>query len=139
MNALQTTWDLQQAIYTALGDDQKIQNMVGNPPRIFDAVPTNTQYPFVIIGEARTRDYAGVDGGLEHEIRMAIYSRYAGRREVKEISAVIYDALHERNLVIPAAKLINIRFVFADALRNADGETYYGAVRFRAVTQPMEA
>lgn len=138
-NPFDTTWNLQKSVFETLATAPDILVQIGDPPRLYDAPPTNARYPFAVIGEARTRDYAGIDGGLEHEIRIAIYSRYAGRREVKEISAAIYDVLHEAELVLPNAALVNIRFVFADALRNADGETYYGAVRFRAVTQPLEA
>lgn len=138
-NPLATSWALQKAVYAALEADPALIALIGDPPRLYDATPTNARYPFVIIGESRLRDYAGIDGALEHEIRIAIYSRYAGRREVKEISAAIYDALHEADLSLPQTALVNIRFVFADALRNADGETFYGAVRFRVVTHPMEA
>ena len=138
-NPFDVSWDLQKAVYVALADDAAVQSQIGDPLRLYDAPPTNARYPFAVIGEARTRDYSGIDGGLEHEIRIAIYSRYAGRREVKEISAAVYDTLHEADLDLPDAALVNIRFVFADALRNADGETYYGALRFRAVTQPLEA
>ncbi len=53
---------------------------------------------------------------------------------VKRILSAVYDALHDAALTVTGHDLINIRFVFADAFRRSDGETYQGVARFRAVT-----
>lgn len=130
-------WELQRAIYNALTNDAAVQIELGTPARVFDDAPDNAAFPFLTIGETRSRDYQGIDGAIEHEVRLYAWSRYAGRREIKRIFSTVYDALHERNLNLPDHHLINMRFVFADVLRRQDGETYQGVARYRALTQPQ--
>lgn len=128
-------WELQRAVYQALGADAALKTEIGDPARIFDDPPQDAAFPYLTIGEARAKNWAGVEGGLEHDIRLHVFSRYAGRREVKRIMGAVYDALHDASLTLAGHALVNIRFVFADAFRRQDGETYQGALRFRAVTQ----
>ena len=131
-----SVWALQRAIYNALRDDAVIQQKLGSPARVFDDPPADAAFPYLTIGETRIRDWPGVQGGVEHDIRLHAFSRYAGRREIKEILNAVYDALHDAILPLQDNQLVNIRFVFGDAFRRNDGETYQGVVRFRAVTQP---
>ena len=130
-------WELQRAIFSALKVDAGLKAEIGDPARIYDDPPEDAAFPYLTIGEARARDWPGVDGGLEHEVRLHAFSRYAGRREVKRIMSAAYDALHEASLTLTGHHLVNIRFVFGDAFRRQDGETYQAAMRFRAVTQPL--
>ena len=127
-------WELQKAVYQTLSADAAIKAAVGDPARIFDDPPPDALFPYLTLGEARASDWKGVEGGLEHDLRLYVFSRYAGRREVKRILSAVYDALHEAALTLTGHDLINIRFVFADAFRRTDGETYQGVARFRAVT-----
>ncbi|GJL92775.1 DUF3168 domain-containing protein [Hyphococcus sp.] len=128
-------WELQKAVYQVLAADAALQAEIGDPPRIFDDPPPDAVFPYLTLGESRASDWNGVEGGLEHEVKLYVFSRYAGRREVKRILNAVYDALHEAPLTLAGHDLINIRFVFADAFRRSDGETYQGVARFRAVTQ----
>ena len=130
-------WELQKAVYQALRADAGLKAEIGDPARIFDDPPPEALFPYLTIGEARASDWKGVEGGLEHDLKLYVFSRYAGRREVKRILGAVYDALHEAALTVTGHNLINIRFVFADAFRRSDGETYQGVARFRAVTQPQ--
>lgn len=129
-------WELQKAVYQTLSADAALQAEIGDPARIYDDPPPDAVFPYVTLGEARATDWKGVDGGLEHDLRLYVFSRYAGRREVKRIIGAVYDALHDAALTITGCDLVNIRFVFGDAFRRQDGETYQGVARFRAVTQP---
>jgi hypothetical protein len=127
-------WTLQKAVFARLMADAGLKAEIGDPPRLYDDPPADAVFPYVLLGEARVSPLAGVDGGLEHEIRLQIFSRYAGRREVKRIIDALYDALHEADFAVEGATLVNIRFVFGDAFRRAGTETYQGVARFRAVT-----
>ncbi|WP_375203644.1 DUF3168 domain-containing protein [Hyphococcus sp.] len=127
-------WELQKAVYLTLRADAGVKAEVGDPARIFDDPPPEALFPYLTLGEARASDWKGVEGGLEHDLRLYVFSRYAGRREVKRILSAVYDALHDAALTLSGHDLINIRFVFADAFRRNDGETYQGVARFRAVT-----
>lgn len=45
-------------------------------------------------------------------------------------------ALHEASLTLAGHRLVSLRHETSDAIRGADGETYQGVARFRAVTEP---
>ena len=130
-------WELQKAVYQALRADAGLKAEIGDPARIFDDPPPEAPYPYLTIGEARASDYKGLDGGLEHDLKLYAFSRYAGRREVKRILSAVYDALHDAALTLSGHDLVNIRFVFADAFRRLDGEIY--PVSYTHLTLPTKA
>ena len=129
-------WALQKAVYARLAGDADLQGLAGDPPRIFDAPPPRAAFPYLTLGETRVRVWPGVPGGLEHELRVHVFSRYEGRREVKQILNAVYDALQEAPLVIPGQRLVTLRFVFADIFPRGDNGIFEGVSRFRAVTHP---
>ncbi len=130
-------WSLQRSIFEHLSAAAEIRALLGDPPRLYDAAPAHIGYPFGLLGEARVKDWPGVDGGLEHELRFYTYSRHGGRREVKQTLGALYDALHLADLTVENARLIQIRFVFADIFPRSDKGVYQGVARYRAVTQPL--
>jgi len=127
-------WELQKAVYQALSADAGLQAEIGDPPRLYDDPPADAAFPYVTLGEARSSALSGVEGGLEHDVKLYVFSRYAGRREVKRILAAVQDALHDASLTLTGHDLVNMRFVFADVFRRLDGAAYQGMARFRAVT-----
>lgn len=130
------SWPLQQALYAHLSADAGLKAEIGDPPRLYDDPPKTAAFPYVVIGEARTEPLAGLDGGFIHDIRVQIYSKHAGRREVKRIIDALYDALHEASFPIGGASLVDCRFVTGDVFRrDATGEAYHGVARFRVVTE----
>ncbi|MEM8987908.1 MAG: DUF3168 domain-containing protein [Pseudomonadota bacterium] len=130
------SWEVQQAVYAALSADSALQALIGAPARIYDDAPADAAFPFVTIGQARATDWHGADGGVEHDIRLYAWSRYAGRKEVKQIISAVYDIVHEGSFSVAGHRLVNSRFVFADIFRRQDGDTYQGVMRYRIVTEP---
>ena len=128
---------LQKAVYAALIADAGVKAEVGDPARIYDDPPADAIFPYLTLGESKARALGGVDGAFEHELRFYAYSKYAGRLEIKRIMGAIYDALHDAPLQPQDHHLISLRFIFNDAFRRTDGETYQAVSRFRAVTQPI--
>ncbi len=129
-------WSLQIGLYTYLQQSTELQSLIGNPARLYDAVPPDAIFPFVTIGEAQVKDYPGVDGALEHDIRIHIYSRWGGRKEVKQIAETVHDLLHEATFSLIDHRVAHSRFVFADIFRQTDAETFQAVTRFRIVTEP---
>lgn len=130
-------WALQRAIYQRLSAAPGVQALIGAPARIYDDPPKGAEMPYLVIGPTQISDWAGVDRGLQHDLRLHVFSVYAGRREVKEIMGAVYDALHDADFAVDGCRLVNIRFVFADAVRRRDAGAYQGVMRYRAVTQPL--
>jgi Protein of unknown function (DUF3168) len=130
------SWELQKAVHAALSANPALTGLLGGS-RVYDDVPRGVEFPYVTLGESTVRDWStGSEDGQEHVLSITVWSRATGEREVNQIMAVIRDALHDVALTVAGHRLINLRQDFSDARRDADGETYRGLLRYRAVTEP---
>jgi hypothetical protein len=131
------SWALQRSIYEVLSADAAMTNLLG-ADRIFDGAPQRTAMPYVTYGQSVMRDWStGSEAGEEHLLTLHVWSRADGRNEAHEIMQALRGALHERPLTLDGHRLINLRHEVSEARREADGETYHGIVRLRAVTEPL--
>ncbi|MBN8919529.1 MAG: DUF3168 domain-containing protein [Rhizobiales bacterium] len=127
---------LRAAIHDALREDAALVAMLGGP-NVYDEVPRGAAFPHVAIGEARFSPL-GADGppGEEHQLTLHVWSRQGGHREAHLVTGAVMQALDDADLPLEDHRLVNLRFALADVRREADGRTYHGLVRFRAVTEP---
>lgn len=129
-------WELQKAVYRALIADTALAALLGGA-RIYDDVPRGAPFPYVTFGPSTTRDWStGTDSGTEHVFTLRAWSKEKGEMEVHGLMHAIRTALHGAALTLAGHRLVNLRHETSDTLRNADGETYQGIARFRAVTEP---
>jgi hypothetical protein len=129
-------WELQKAIHGALTSDAAVTASLGGA-RVYDDVPRGAELPYVTFGASTARDWStGTEAGSEHSVVLNVWSRHAGEREVHLIMAAVRDALHEAALGITGHRLISLRHEVSEAVRDPDGETYRGIIRFRAVLEP---
>jgi hypothetical protein len=130
-----SSWPLQQAVYTALTGDVTLMAMVTG---VHDRVPQGAAFPYITIGENTARSWgaAGVDG-VEATLVLHAWSRARGRKEVKQIMAEIHRILDDAGLPVTGHALVNLTFEFSEYLPDADGETEHGLARYRAVTHRM--
>lgn len=125
------TSELQKTIYNTLSGDVALTALVSG---VFDDVPEDTAYPFVRIGEETITDNSTKDlQGQVMTITIHAFSEYRGKREVKQIMDAIYDAMHDNDMIVSGANLVNFRFEFMDIVTESDGITRHGVMRFRAV------
>lgn len=123
--------ELQKTIYTALNSDATLSAMITG---VYDDVPEGSTYPYVVIGEQTAVNFGSKTlDGLEHTLTVHVWSQYRGRKEAKEIMERIYNILHESNLSVTGANLVNLRQEFETTLVDSDGITRHGIMRFRAV------
>lgn len=131
-------WNLQKAVYAKLSADAALIALLGDPPRIHDDVPAGTILPYVQIGDSTEADWSTAsDLGSEHQLTIHAWSRSGGRMEARAILSAIHGALHDAPLAVENNRLVNLRFVLSQVLRETDGETYHGIARYRAVTEPI--
>lgn len=124
------SWELQKAIFAALNGS--VTGMDGANVPIFDDVPEGTEYPYVVIGEETSANNGTKSlDGLEHTLTIHAWSRYRGRREIKEIMQSVYENLHNAAISVTGASLVNIRQEFNTTLAETDGITRHGVMRFR--------
>ena len=130
-------WDLQKAIYAVLVDDVALVALLGSG-RVYDDVPRGAPFPYVTFGPSTTRDWStGTERGAEHLLTLRTWSKAGGEKETHEILEAVRAALHETSLSLDGHRLVSLRHEMSDTTRGADGETYQGVARFRAVTEPQ--
>ena len=134
---MSAAWDLQKGIYEALSGDATLIGLLGGAS-IFDRVPQDAGFPYVTLGQTLDRDWStGSEDGREHILTFHVFSRSGGTKQTQAVIAAIDDALKAAPIAIPGHALVNLRFEFADARRDPDGETMHGILRYRAVTEPV--
>ncbi|WP_421863764.1 DUF3168 domain-containing protein [Parvibaculum sp.] len=121
---------LQKAIYVRLAGDTALAALVAT--RLYDNVPGDAGFPYLALGENETRDWPG---GTEHRLALHAFSRGGGRAEAKRIMGAVNAALHDASLTLEGHELVNLRFLDGTTRREADGITWRGTIRFRAVTE----
>ena len=123
---------LQEAIYTRLSNDSTLTSTHG--ASVYDEVPEGSSFPYVTIGETTTVDYSTKDSiGSDQTLMLHVWSQYRGAKETKNIMDRLHDLLHDYSLSVTGANLINLRYEFSDLIRDPDGITRHGVIRFRAI------
>lgn len=132
-------WALQKAVFTRLGGDAGLIAALGDPPRIHDQAPDRPVFPFLTLGEGSVRPHPRGPSDLsEHRFAVHVWSRWAGRREAKEIAQTVRAALENAALDLAADGhgLVSIGFLSSEVFQRRAGDVHQATVRFRAVTEP---
>lgn len=128
---------LQQAIFAALSASSDLQALIGNPPRLFDYVPRESAFPYVVLGDGNEADWStATEDGTEHSLQIDVWSRSIGHKEAMQIADVIRATLNNAALTVSGTTLIDIRHLATDFSREPDGQTFRARLQFRAVTEP---
>ena len=122
---------LQTTIYNALNVSAVTTTLSCG---VYDEVIEGNTYPFITLGEESTIDYStNTETGSETTVNIHIWSQYKGSKQTKEIMDKVHDLLHDSNLSVTGFNLINLRFEYSDIMRDPDGITRHGVMRFRAI------
>ena len=129
------SWALQQAVFARLTSDGALIALLGGT-RVYDDVPVRAAFPYVTFAQGSARDWStSNDAGAEHAVVLHVWSRASGRKEALAIIEALRASLHDAALTLAEHRLINLRHEASEVRRASDGETYYGIVRLRAVTE----
>lgn len=135
-----TLADFQKAVYTALRSEPALTAIVGT--KIYDDVPHQKEgatpdFPFVTIGDQNMAEESASDFDMAR-FQMAIHawSRKPGRLECLQILDAIRAALGlEKGHSVGSGKIVDIAYLSHETMRDPDGETYHGIVRFGGLLQ----
>ena len=131
------SWALQQAVFATLCMSDDIKELVGDPPRLFDAVPRASAFPYIVVGEDGESNWdTATEAGSEHTLAIHVWSRAGGRKEIKLAAEAVRQCLDGASLALTGHTLVDLRYLSAQFARDSDGETFRASVRFRAVTEP---
>lgn len=127
---------VQEAVYGALISSPALQALIGVPARIYDVVPPAANFPYVTLGDVMVKAYDTKDQtGFEQSLTLHVWSRYRGRKELKQIIQTMYDVLHNATLTVTGANVVSCQFQSASTAQENDGLTLHGVLRYRVVVQ----
>lgn len=116
--------EVQGAIYTRLAATLDVE--------IYDDVPEDPTFPYVVIGDDTAVDFSDDTYlGTDATLTIHVWSRLAGRSEVKGIQQDIDDALNRFDLSVDGLSVITLHREFSETLLDPDGRTRHGVQRFR--------
>lgn len=124
----------QEIVYTALNGNISA-NVYDDVPYLPEGMPRQN-FPYVVIGDDSTVAWDTDDTlGKEITLGLDIWSRTAGFKETKAIMGEIYDILNRGNLSKVGYNVVDCLCEFSEAMRDPDGETRHGVMRFRLTIQ----
>jgi hypothetical protein len=107
--------------------------------RIYDDAPQAVAFPWVEIGDGQsipddTSQATGAsDAGVSDFFDLHVWSRYAGKKEVKQIVDVLHGLLHEVSFTIAGRSSASAWIRSVRILRDPDGITRHGIVNVEVI------
>jgi len=128
---------VQLAIYNRLVVELSSINIFDDVPGLPEGKPEE-DFPYIVIGDDTAAPWDTDDVLGSHVFAtLHIWSRYEGKKEVKEIMADCYDALNRQasNLVAAGFRFSDCLLDFADVFDENDGVTRHGVCRFKLTVE----
>jgi hypothetical protein len=127
------SFDLQTILYSTLNGDSTLDGIVGNN-RIFDNVPQDTDYPYVVIGNINVinRGTKSLDGN-EYNVDIDVWSTYRGKKEISDAMERIYELLHDTTYTVSGANMVISQVRNTITLVENDGITRHGVLSLSVI------
>lgn len=126
---------IQTAIYGRLSTYAPLMSVVVG---VYDAVPqaadsgASNAFPYVTIGEDSPVSFADdCEVGADASIVIHSWSRHSGRKEVKQIQGLIFDALSRYDITVQGFDAIALEWESDQSFMDADGKTRHGVSTYR--------
>jgi len=127
---------LQTAVVELLAADPDVLAIIG-AGRIFDRQITRAEPPYLVMGQATSTDFSTDDEvASEHRFEIEAWTKQNGRKQAVELADAVRAGLHDAELVLEGAALINLRHERTVSRRAPRTGLHVARLRFRAVTQP---
>lgn len=124
---------LQAALYSRLSGDTALGAMISG---VYDYVPDHTNYPYVTLGDATSRDWSTTTtAGADTQCMLHVYSRSGGRKEALLIMERLHLLLHGVALTISGHHCVSLRHNASSVQLEADGMTYQGRMQFNLLSE----
>ena len=124
----------QQTIFATLNGNVSA-NVYDDVPYLPEGMPREN-FPYIVIGDDSLTAWDTDETlGTQIEVELHVWSRSAGFKEAKTIMGEIYTLLHMETLTATGYKIVDSLCTFSDAMRDPDGETRHGVMRFLLTVQ----
>lgn len=132
---------IQKAIYDTLTADAQLMALVVG---VYDAVPqapdsgNPSDFPYIVIGDDISTEWStNTEIGRETSLTMHIWSRYRGKKEIKNISDNIARVLDRAELTIENLHAVTIDFTQSQSFLEPDALTNHGVIEFRLLSEAV--
>ena len=131
-------WDVQKAVYARLAASAGVTMLLaGGAASVYDHVPENSSFPYIMIGEIAGKPLETVTGGgRDLLLALHVYSRLSGFKETREIMGAVHAALHDADFAVAGQNLVLCLEAGSATVLEGDGVTRHGKMEFHLVTEP---
>lgn len=107
--------------------------------RIFDNLPEQAEFPYVVLGEVSGRDWSDkFEPGQEVFSTVHIWSQYPGRKEAAEMQDAVLRALTSSPLALgPDFHAVFVALDMSEMIIDIDGTTRHGIVRMKYLIEEL--
>lgn len=130
--------DLIDEVLGALKSDTGLQEVLGDPARIFDAETQAAVYPYVTLERYERLD-TSVSGAIcaEHRLQFASLSDHGGQRGAKRLLTSLRLALQRMQLSPKNQRVVMIHPTYSDVMRTRNPRFLRGILRVRIHTEEI--
>ncbi len=103
---------------------------------VYDRVPQKTAYPYVTIdGQEATATDALAKNRDEIYLYISVWSRYAGSKEVLQLTQQIRTALHQQRLALDTGRMVRATVIRRRNRQEPDGLTFMGSITVKIIAE----
>lgn len=122
--------DVQRAIWDTLSAALTPMNVP-----VFDDHPTNDLFPYCTLGVLNALpDECLIEQGSQISLQVDVWSVQPGMQETQQIMGEVVEALQHKPLALTDSQWVDTVFELADLVREPDGRTRHGVMRFTVWT-----
>ncbi len=133
--------ELQRVVYERASGDSELALIMGHElAEFYDYVPEDAVLPYISYQLIQSdEDDTTTTTGFVTTFALHVWSQAEGSREAHRIMQRLYQLFHlKTDFTLELYRLINLTYTFSEVLRDPDGQTYHGVIRFRAVLDSLE-
>lgn len=148
MSNTDPAWELQKAMVAVIRTDTggqpfTLKTILGGDPLVLDHVAEDQALPYVQYASGSMSDWdvtpteADEGYGKEHRVQLSVWSDYEGKRQAGNAIRRLEELFRDWAPALTGHRLINIRMLFADVVRDPDGQAFQGVIQFRVITEEL--
>lgn len=130
-------YPVQTAVYSRLTSVVSSATIYDDVPRLSNGQP-DANFPYIVIGDDDLQSWDTDDTlGATVVITLHIWSRYQGKKEVKQVMQDIYSALNRQagNLSATGYRFVDSLHDFSTVMDDPDGATRHGVCRYQITVE----
>lgn len=129
--------EFQSAIVTALNASADIKTLIGDPPRIYETVPTGAKFPYLALGESQNvPDLADCIDAATVYADLHIWSVDSGFAECQSIAATALAVITAATLTMTQNRCVDCMSNGIRYLRDPDGITRHAVLTIKGLVDP---